>query len=88
MAVRIWFNFDDKDFENANSSEPVIKIEGTLEADVNYVRYLALRLHPHLLNIGKVSAAASSNRTTFEYSGKHDQGNLPELRSSGSLVRS
>ncbi len=38
------------------------------------------------LDLNFVSFEAASSNTVFEYSGRHDHGNLPTLKSSGTLA--
>ena len=38
------------------------------------------------INLNEVSAAAKESNTSYEYSGRHDHGILPILKSNGSLV--
>jgi hypothetical protein len=65
------------------SNKPIVSIEflfnGAQKGGINI-------MEPPVLDMNQVSAEARVSNTMFEYSGRHDHGNLPELKTSGNCA--
>ncbi len=63
-----------------SSALPVVSVDFLLNGEIrNQVRIN----NPSECDVNKVTAESRASNTTFEYSGRHDHGDLPVLKSSG-----
>ena len=69
----------------ANGNLPIIEIDIFLQKELPSIKIYPQDVVDFNPNI--VTEEARSSNTSFKYSGRHDHGNLPELRSSGEYAK-